>query len=76
MALAGYAKQSKRAGSVAIFGEDSHGYSEYAKDPKWEMQLVEDRETSLLGALKMHEKWDRKANDRIRVWFGSRTPGG
>jgi hypothetical protein len=41
----------------------------YAKDAKWAMHpgLVEDRETSLLRALKMHEKWDRKANDRIRV---------
>ncbi|OCL05765.1 atrazine chlorohydrolase/guanine deaminase [Glonium stellatum] len=50
----------------------------YAKDPKWAMHpgLVEDRSTSLLGALKMWEKWDGKANDRIRVWFGARTPGG
>lgn len=38
--------------------------------------LVEDREMSLLGTLKMHEKWDGAANDRIRVWFGARTPGG
>jgi len=39
----------------------------YAMDPKWAMHLglVEDRETSLLGALEMHEKWDRKADDRI-----------
>ncbi|KFY30321.1 hypothetical protein V493_01998 [Pseudogymnoascus sp. VKM F-4281 (FW-2241)] len=50
----------------------------YAKDPKWAMHpgLVEDREMSLLGALAMHEKWDKAANDRIRVWFGARTPGG
>lgn len=50
----------------------------YAKDPKWAMHpgLVEDRETSLLGAVKMWQKWDRAANDRIRVWFGARTPGG
>jgi cytosine/adenosine deaminase-related metal-dependent hydrolase len=50
----------------------------YAKDPKWAMHpgLVEDREMSLLGAMKMWEKWDKKANDRIRIWFGARTPGG
>lgn len=50
----------------------------YAKDPAWAMHpgLIEDRETSLLGAISMHEKWDGKANDRIRVWFGARTPGG
>jgi hypothetical protein len=50
----------------------------YAKDPKWAMHpgLVETREQSLVGALAMHEKWDKAANDRIRVWFGARTPGG
>jgi cytosine/adenosine deaminase-related metal-dependent hydrolase len=47
-------------------------------DQKWAMHsgLIEDRETSLLGALKMHEKWDGKADGRIKVWFGARTPGG
>lgn len=51
---------------------------QYAKDDAWAMHpgLVEDRETSLLGTLKMWEKWDGKADDRIRVWFGARTPGG
>jgi hypothetical protein len=50
----------------------------YAKDPKWAMHpgLIEDRRMSLLGALDMHEKWDKAANGRIRVWFGARTPGG
>jgi hypothetical protein len=50
----------------------------YAKDPKWAMHpgLIENREQSLLGAVAMHEKWDKAANDRIRVWFGARTPGG
>lgn len=50
----------------------------YANDEQWKMHpgLVEDRETSLLGALEMHEKWNGRADDRIRVWFGARTPGG
>jgi hypothetical protein len=50
----------------------------YAQDDAWAMHpgLVEDREMSLLGTLKMWEKWNGKANDRIRVWFGARTPGG
>lgn len=50
----------------------------YAKDSKWTMHpgLVENREQSLLGAVAMHEKWNKAANDRIRVWFGARTPGG
>ena len=51
---------------------------QYAKDPKWAMHpgLVENREQSLLGAVEMWNKWDRAANDRIKVWFGARTPGG
>lgn len=50
----------------------------YAKDPKWAMHrgLVESREQSLLGSLKMHQEWDGKADGRIKVWFGARTPGG
>jgi hypothetical protein len=50
----------------------------YAIGPKWAMYLglIENREMSLLGTLKMHEKWDRAANDRIRAWFRARTPGG
>lgn len=52
--------------------------AKYAKDDAWAMHpgLVEDREMSLLGTVKMWEKWNGKANDRIRVWFGARTPGG
>ncbi|MBA2284870.1 MAG: amidohydrolase [Ktedonobacteraceae bacterium] len=38
--------------------------------------LRESRETSLLGVLDMHSKWEGAANDRIHVWFGPRTPGG
>ena len=50
----------------------------YASDDAWAMHpgLVEDRETSLLGTVSMWEKWNGKADDRIRVWFGARTPGG
>src|SRR5215469_10196792 len=38
--------------------------------------MIESRETSLLGVLDMHSKWNGAANDRIHVWFGPRTPGG
>jgi cytosine/adenosine deaminase-related metal-dependent hydrolase len=38
--------------------------------------MIESRETSLLGVLDMHSKWEGKANERIHVWFGPRTPGG
>jgi cytosine/adenosine deaminase-related metal-dependent hydrolase len=38
--------------------------------------MIESRETSLLGVLDMHSKWEGKADERIHVWFGPRTPGG
>ncbi|GLV53713.1 hypothetical protein KDH_05650 [Dictyobacter sp. S3.2.2.5] len=38
--------------------------------------IREDRETSRLGVLDMHSKWQGTANGRIYVWFGPRTPGG
>src|SRR5579864_4031874 len=38
--------------------------------------MVESRETSLLGVLDMHSKWEGAAGDRMHVWFGPRTPGG
>ncbi len=38
--------------------------------------MRETREQSLLGALKMYDQWNGKADGRIRVWFGPRTPGG
>lgn len=50
----------------------------YATEEKRMMHsgLVETREQSLLGAVEMHEKWDGKADGRIKVWFGARTPPG
>lgn len=38
--------------------------------------MIESRETSMLGVLDMHSKWQGAADDRIHVWFGPRTPGG
>jgi len=38
--------------------------------------MVESRETSLLGVIDMHSKWQGAARNRIHVWFGPRTPGG
>lgn len=38
--------------------------------------MIESRETSLLGVLDMHSKWEGAADGRIHVWFGPRTPGG
>lgn len=36
---------------------------------------IENRETTLRDTLDAWEKWNGKANDRIRVWFGAPTPG-
>src|SRR5438874_3512339 len=38
--------------------------------------MVERRDTTPLGVLNSHIKWQGAANDRIHVWFGPRTPGG
>src|SRR6266852_2034943 len=38
--------------------------------------MIESRETSLLGVLDMHSKWEGAADERVHVWFGPRTPGG
>ena len=38
--------------------------------------MIESRETSLLGVIDMHSKWQGKADQRLHVWFGPRTPGG
>lgn len=74
----GLCKAVQESGIRGCLGKIVMDIATYAKDPKWAMHpgLVEDREMSLLGAVKMHEKWNGKADDRIRVWFGARTPGG
>ncbi|PQE28141.1 guanine deaminase protein [Rutstroemia sp. NJR-2017a BBW] len=74
----GLCQAVQESGIRGCLGKIVMDIATYAKDSKWAMHpgLVEDRETSLLGAIDMWEKWDRKANDRIRVWFGARTPGG
>ena len=38
--------------------------------------MAEDGETSMRQNIEMFEKWHGKANNRIHVWFGPRTPGG
>lgn len=74
----GLCKAVEEGGIRGCLGKIVMDVGTYASDPKWAMHpgLVEDREMSLLGAVAVHEKWNGKANDRIRVWFGARTPGG
>ncbi|WPG98720.1 Hypothetical protein R9X50_00151400 [Acrodontium crateriforme] len=74
----GLCRAVDEAGVRGCLGKIVMDVGTYASDPKWAMHpgLVENRETSLLGALNMHEKWNDKADGRIKVWFGARTPGG
>lgn len=68
----------EESGIRGCLGKIVMDIARYAQEDAWAMHpgLVEDREMSLLGTVKMWEKWNGKANDRIRVWFGARTPGG
>lgn len=74
----GLARAVEESGIRGCLGKIVMDIGQYAKDPAWAMHpgLIEDRETSLLGCVDMHEKWDGKADGRIKVWFGARTPGG
>ncbi|KAF8850851.1 atrazine chlorohydrolase/guanine deaminase [Acephala macrosclerotiorum] len=74
----GLCKAVEESGIRGCLGKIVMDIGTYAKDSAWAMHpgLVENREMSLLGAINMWEKWDKKADDRIRVWFGARTPGG
>ncbi|PCH40768.1 hypothetical protein WOLCODRAFT_143210 [Wolfiporia cocos MD-104 SS10] len=74
----GLCRAVEQSGMRGCLGKIVMDIGTYAQDPKWAMHpgLIEDRETSLGGALQMWEKWDGKANGRIKVWFGARTPGG
>jgi len=38
--------------------------------------MAEDGETTMRQALEMIKKWHGKADNRVHVWFGARTPGG
>lgn len=74
----GLCRAVEESGIRGCLGKIVMDIARYAKDDAWAMHpgLVENRETSLLGTLSMWEKWNGKADDRIRVWFGARTPGG
>lgn len=74
----GLCRAVKESGIRGCLGKIVMDVGTYAGDPKWAMHpgLIESRDISLLGTLRMWEKWDGKANGRIKVWFGARTPGG
>lgn len=68
----------EESGIRGCLGKIVMDIANYAGNAEWSLHpgLVETREMSLVGAVRMWEKWDGKADGRIRVWFGPRTPGG
>ncbi|MEW6222173.1 MAG: amidohydrolase [Candidatus Hadarchaeota archaeon] len=38
--------------------------------------MVEDGETAIRQNIEMYKRWHGKADNRVHVWFGPRTPGG
>ncbi|PLN79634.1 atrazine chlorohydrolase/guanine deaminase [Aspergillus taichungensis] len=74
----GLARAVEESGIRGCLGKIVMDIGQYAEDDAWAMHpgLIEDRQMSLVGTLNAWERWNGKANDRIRVWFGARTPGG
>ncbi|PYH97159.1 hypothetical protein BO71DRAFT_417266 [Aspergillus ellipticus CBS 707.79] len=74
----GLCRAVEESGIRGCLGKIVMDTGRYAQDDAWAMHpgLVEDREMSLMGTMCMWEKWNGRADDRIRVWFGARTPGG
>ncbi|KAJ5101260.1 hypothetical protein NUU61_003482 [Penicillium alfredii] len=64
----GLCRAVEESGIRGCLGKIVMDIANYAKDNAWAMHpgLIENRETSLLGTLKMWEKWNGAANDRIR----------
>ncbi|TAQ85902.1 hypothetical protein B7494_g5772 [Chlorociboria aeruginascens] len=73
----GLCRAVEESGIRGCLGKIVMDIATYAKDSSWRMhEGLAENEESLQGAVGMWEKWDKAANDRIRVWFGARTPGG
>ena len=68
----------EKSGIRGCLGKIVMDIARYANNSQWSMHpgMIETKEQSLGGAIKMWEKWNGAANDRIRVWFAPRPPGG
>jgi len=72
----GIAEAVEKSGMRAILSKtvmDAAGYG--AHDNIMHEGMVETKEQSLDEAVRMIRKWDGKADGRIHVWFGPRSPG-
>ncbi|KAI9309184.1 amidohydrolase [Cunninghamella echinulata] len=74
----GFVKAVEESGIRGCLGKIVMDVGKYASQNSLTMHegLVETREQSLLGVLDMHKKHHGKANDRVHVWMGLRTPPG
>ncbi|MEM2908496.1 MAG: amidohydrolase [Candidatus Hadarchaeales archaeon] len=72
----GIAEVVESIGIRAALSKKLMNVSGYADQPDAiPPSMVEDGEATMREALAMIRKWHGKANDRIHVWFGPRTPG-
>lgn len=60
-------------GCLAKIFMDLTGYAE--EESIMYPGMIEDPEACIKETLSMHEKWEGKADGRIHVWWGARTPG-
>ncbi|MEM2897102.1 MAG: amidohydrolase family protein, partial [Candidatus Bathyarchaeia archaeon] len=72
----GIAEVVKESGIRALLAKTVMDMPGYA-DEKNVMHegMIESKDASVKEALEMFKKWNGKANGRIHVWFGPRTPG-
>ncbi len=65
--------QSGIRGGLAKIFMDLTGYAE--EESIMYPGMIEDPEVCIQETLSMHKKWSGKADGRIHVWWGGRTPG-
>ena len=72
----GIAEAVRQSGMRAVLSKtvmDTAGYGTH--EAIMHEGMIETREQSLNEAVRMIRKWNGKADGRIHVWFGPRTPG-
>lgn len=73
----GIAKVVEKIGIRAMLTKKLMNLPGYADFPEAIIESMrEDGETAMRENIEMYKKWHGKANNRIHVWFGPRTPGG
>ncbi|KUO39373.1 MAG: amidohydrolase [Hadesarchaea archaeon DG-33-1] len=74
--LDGIARVVESAGIRAALSKKLMNITGYADRPDaMPKSMVETGEATMRETLKMIQRWHGKANNRIHIWFGARTPG-